>query len=211
MYSTHLKCVTAVVVGSLLARPTLVEAPIEAAEMAGDPRSYTGAGGASCTHPLFVGLEYPAGDQPISVAIGDLDGVNGPDLAVANNTSDDVSVLLNQGDGTFAAALAYDAGNGSRSVAIGDLDGVNGPDLAVAINNIHTVSVLLNQGDGTFAAAVPYFSGSHPRSVAIGDLDGVNGPDLAVANPGRFGLPGDVSVLLAPRSSPWPNGAATTT
>ncbi len=90
-------------------------------------------------------------------------------------------MLLNQGDGTFAAAVAYDAGG---AVAIGDLDGVNGPDLAVANSffGSNDVSVLLNQGDGTFAAAVAYDAGNGPRSVAIGDLDGVNGPDLAVAN-----------------------------
>ncbi|MCH8007162.1 MAG: right-handed parallel beta-helix repeat-containing protein, partial [Planctomycetes bacterium] len=46
-------------------------------------------------------VRYPARDQVFSVAIGDLDGVNGPDLAVANQSSGDVSVLLNQGDGTF--------------------------------------------------------------------------------------------------------------
>ncbi len=86
--------VGAVVVVTLLARPAVVEAPTEAAETAGGPRPYTGAAGASCTHPLFVGLKYAAGDEPLSVAIGDLDGVNGPDLAVANLFSDDVSVLL---------------------------------------------------------------------------------------------------------------------
>ena len=43
----------------------------------------------------------PADD--VSVAIGDLDGVNGPDLRVTRN----VSVLLNQGDGTFAEAVTY--------------------------------------------------------------------------------------------------------
>ncbi len=40
-------------------------------------------------------VTYGAGDQAFSVAIGDLDGVGGPDLAVANRNSDDVSVLLN--------------------------------------------------------------------------------------------------------------------
>jgi hypothetical protein len=40
------------------------------------------------------------------VAVGDLDGVNGLDLAVANFHSDDVWVLLNQGDATFAPATA---------------------------------------------------------------------------------------------------------
>ena len=39
---------------------------------------------------------YAAGDGPTSVAIGDLDGDQAPDLAVANWFSDNVSVLLNQ-------------------------------------------------------------------------------------------------------------------
>jgi hypothetical protein len=127
---------------------------------------------------------YPVGERPYSLAIGDLDGVNGFDLAVANQTSHDVTVLLNQGDGTFAAAVAYAAGDFPLSVAIGDLDGVNGTDLAVANFQSDYVSVLLNQGDGTFAAAVAYPAGVWPRSVAVGDLDGVNGPDLALAYKG---------------------------
>ncbi|MHC4716036.1 MAG: FG-GAP-like repeat-containing protein [Planctomycetota bacterium] len=131
---------------------------------------------------MFINPWYAAGTEPRSVAVGDLDGANGPDLAVANRYSDDVSVLLNQGNGTFAAAVAYTAGDGPQSAAIGDLDGVNGPDLAVANGVGDDVSVLLNQGDGTFAAAVVYAAGDGPISVAIGDLDGVNGPDLAVAN-----------------------------
>ena len=72
----------------------------------------------------------------------DLDGVNGPDLAVANFAffSEDVSVLLNNGDGTFADDVIYGAGNRPSSVAVGDLDGVNGPDLAVANSNSDDVS-----------------------------------------------------------------------
>jgi hypothetical protein len=138
---------------------------------------------------------YLAGDRPFSVAIGDLDGVNGNDLVVANEDSHDVWVLLNQGGGTFGDAVAYSAGVGPRSVAIGDLDGINGPDLAVTYVETSPagVSVLLNRGDGTFAESVAYPTGDGaPRSVAIGDLDGINGPDLAVANLGSD----DISVLL---------------
>ncbi len=105
-------------------------------------------------------VTYGAGDVPFSVAIGDLDGVIGPDLAVANNgTPDAVSVLLNQGDGTFAAHVTYGAGDSPQSVAIGDLDGDLDLDLAVANTFSDDVSVLLNQGDGTFAAVVSYTAG----------------------------------------------------
>src|SRR5262245_47441689 len=60
------------------------------------------------TLPSFITApEYLAGPFPWSVAVGDLDGDGDPDLAVANSSSGTVSVLKNQGGGTFAAALSY--------------------------------------------------------------------------------------------------------
>ncbi|MCH8150393.1 MAG: VCBS repeat-containing protein, partial [Planctomycetes bacterium] len=127
--------------------------------------------------PLFPGAIYPAGEEPRSVAIGDLDGDQLPDLAVANRDSDNVSVLRGVGDGTFAAPAHYAAGDGPTSLAIGDLDGDQVLDLVVTtIRTVPTldgnVSVLLGLGDGTFAAVVHYAVGRDPRSIAIGDLDG---------------------------------------
>jgi hypothetical protein len=129
-------------------------------------------------------VSYSAGERPVSVAIGDLDGNQVPDLAVANSDPDDstVSVLLGLGDGTFAATVNYAAARGLGSVAIGDLDGDQVPDLAVASWLSDNVSMLLGAGDGTFAAAVGYAAGTVPYCVAIGDLNGDQAPDLAVAN-----------------------------
>ena len=45
------------------------------------------------------------------------------DLAVANAGSDDVSILLGNGDGTFDAPANFAAGNGPVSVAVGEFDG----------------------------------------------------------------------------------------
>jgi hypothetical protein len=55
-----------------------------------------------------------------------------------------VSVLLNQGNGTFAAAVNYAAGSSPRSVAAADLNADGRPDLAVANSGSGNVSVLLN-------------------------------------------------------------------
>ncbi len=143
-FSRRVIIVAAFAVVSFPARSAVDQVPTAAAEIATDRMSYTGASAASCTPPLFVNPRYDAGDGPFFVAIGDLDGVNGPDLTVANRFSDDVSVLLNQGDGTFASAVAYAAGDRPLFVAIGDLDRVNGPDLAVANDFSDDVSVLLN-------------------------------------------------------------------
>ncbi len=118
--------------------------------------------GEAYTHPLFGNPEFAAGELPWSVAVGDLDGDLDLDLAVANGDSGDVSVLINNGSGTFAPQVTYAAGSTPRSVAMGDLDGDLDLDLAVANGFDNDVSVLLNNGDGTFAPQVTYGAGVAP-------------------------------------------------
>ena len=57
-------------------------------------------------------MSYGAGTVPYSVAVGDFNGDGKLDLAVANEGSNNVSVLLGNGDGTFQAAVNYGAGLG---------------------------------------------------------------------------------------------------
>jgi hypothetical protein len=143
-------------------------------------------------------IDYDAGKQPQSVAIGDLNGDGHPDLAVANPTINKVSVLLGNGDGSFQSAMSYGVSRYPHSVAIGDLNGDGYLDLAVAGGNhppddfSDNVSVLLGNGDGTFLSAVNYGAGYDSESVAIGDLNGDGYLDLAVANQWSD----NVSVLL---------------
>ncbi len=56
-------------------------------------------------------IDYAAGTRPVSIAVGDLDGDNLPDLATANEYSDDISILLGNGDGTIQDAVSYAAGD----------------------------------------------------------------------------------------------------
>ena len=135
---------------------------------------------------------YPAGDAPVAVTVGDLDGDSDLDLVTANYNSDDLSVLMNQGDGTFADDALYGAGNGPRAVSLGDLDGDGDLDLALANTSGDDVSVLLNQGDGSFVDDVIYGAGDAPDGIGLGDLDGDGDLDLVTAN--RYS--NDVSVLL---------------
>ena len=75
-------------------------------------------------------VPYAVGGNPF-LAIGDLDGADGPDLAVTKQ--DGVSVLFNIGNGTFLPPEFHVAapGHSSVAVAIADLDGITGHDLVV--------------------------------------------------------------------------------
>jgi hypothetical protein len=99
---------------------------------------------------LLPAVNYAAGIQPESVAVGDFNGDGIPDLAVAHlgtypSYSDSgVSILLGKGDGTFLPAVNYAAGSGPVSVAVGDFNCDGWPDLAVANVISNDVSILLN-------------------------------------------------------------------
>lgn len=94
---------------------------------------------------LYPGAEFAVGSGPSSVAVGDLNGDGHPDLVTANNASNDVSVLLGRGDGTFAAAQAFAVGVQPHSVAVGDLNGDGHLDLVTANSGSNDVSVLLGR------------------------------------------------------------------
>ncbi len=69
------------------------------------------AGDVPAFEPLFdARIDYGAGNGPRSVFAVDLDGDGDNDLAVANYYSDNVSVRLNNGDGTFQQPVNYGAG-----------------------------------------------------------------------------------------------------
>ena len=136
-------------------------------------------------------VNYGAGNGPPSVFCADLDGDKDLDMAVANGLSNNVSILINNGDGTFQDAVNYGAGFTPYSIFCADLDGDKDLDLAVAnAGTYNNVSILKNNGDGTFQSAVIYHSANGSYSVFCADLDGDGDLDLAVANGG-----GNVSIF----------------
>ena len=112
-----------------------------------------------------------------------------------------MSVLLGNGDGTFAARTDFDTGVSPMAIVSGDLNGDGIPDLATA-NQDSSLSVLLGIGDGTFVRVSDYKMGTMPNSLAIGDVNGDGRSDLATAAP-----PGSGSHMLPEQtgsnSSPW--------
>ncbi len=134
--------------------------------------------------PVVFGAvtNFPAGTNPISVAVDDLNGDGRDDLAVANWGSNTVSIRLGTGTGSFGTAANFPVGTNPSSVSAGDLNGDDTPDLAVANFGSNNVPILLGDGAGSFAAATNFTAGTNPVWAAVGDLNGDGNPDLAVAN-----------------------------
>ncbi|MBI5709406.1 MAG: VCBS repeat-containing protein [Candidatus Eisenbacteria bacterium] len=149
-------------------------------------------------------VTYAAGSLPSSIAAGDFNGDLITDLAVANQSSGNISILLGQGaggvgDGTFAAAVNYPCGANPYAVSVADWSQDGIADLAVVNNTSATLSTLTGRGgggvgDGTFGDPQAFAAGTSPRALAIADFDEDGAPDLAVAN---TLLSGKASVLRA--------------
>lgn len=135
---------------------------------------------------------YSVGSKPWCVTVGDFNDDSKLDLVTANGLSDNVSILLGNGDGTFAAAVNYSVGDLPASIYVGDFNGDTDLDLAVANADNNNISILLGNGNGTFAAAVNYSAGDFPQWVCGGDFNGDTDLDLAVANTNSD----SVSILL---------------
>jgi hypothetical protein len=127
-------------------------------------------------------LEFTAGQNPTSIAVGDFNGDGQLDLAVTNNGENTVSILLGNGNGTFQPAVNYTVGTSPSAVFAADFNHDGKLDLAVANQDSNTLSILLGNGDGSFKAATTYAIGTAAFSVAMADFNGDGNLDLAIAN-----------------------------
>ncbi len=122
-----------------------------------------------------------------ALAVGDLNGDGKPDLALQSNDTvgGGMSILLNNGNGTFGTPAYYPVGIGgvyaASGIAIGDLNGDKKPDVVVASSTISAV-VYLNQGGGTFA--VKGTVGSVPlnptNNVVLADINNDKKLDIVI-------------------------------
>ena len=103
----------------------------------------------------FTTQGYSAGAGANQLIVADFNGDHIPDIATVNQSSNTVSILINNGDGTFRAHLEFATGAAPVSLAAVDLNKDGKMDLVVANNQAdaaHSISILLGNGDGTFQA-----------------------------------------------------------
>ncbi len=117
---------------------------------------------------------------------------------MADFQTEQVSVLLGEGDGTFQPFKPYPTGANPSSIVAADFNGDGKLDLAVTSTPLgssagNVVSLLLGNGDGTFGTHPTLFGAGYlSYSAVVGDFNGDGAADLAVANGGS----NTVSLLL---------------
>ncbi|MBN2451966.1 MAG: VCBS repeat-containing protein, partial [Lentisphaeria bacterium] len=122
--------------------------------------------------------DYPYGAAAGHGLLGvDLDLDGDLDLVVSHMFSDLVSVLLNHGDGTFAAAVTYPGGNNPEFLATADFDEDGFPDIAVNSADSRLV-VIPGSGDGTLGTPYDVSTMARTTGVLAHDLDGDGHTDL---------------------------------
>ncbi len=163
-----------------------------------------------CSSPSFTRTDFPVGVGPTNVAVADFNNDTEDDFAVTNQISNDVSILLGDGNGGFAPQTPLTAGSGPYTVAAGKFNADSNFDLAVVNSSSNNVSIFLGNGNGTFSGPVNFFVGPNPISISVGDFNSDTKQDLAVANFGGF-FTGSVSLLLGNGSGGFTAGNSVNT
>jgi uncharacterized delta-60 repeat protein len=153
-----------------------------------------GQGDGALADPIAAAV----GDGPEALVAGHFNFGTGPgldnslDLAVADRSSQDISILLGNGDGSFRLVQTISLNGGlveAGAITTGQFNPQQDDyaDLAVVMPDVDTVAILLGTGLGQFQMAT-IAVGDTPVSVVTLRLNNDAFDDLAVANAGASSL-----------------------
>lgn len=194
------------VIAGTLAVPLLVAGSTGTAESAASDKG------------VFVtpaGSPYAVGATPSTVVTADLDNDGDLDVASSNVNGSTITVLRNNGSGSFTSA-SY-AATHPADLAVANLNGDAFPDLIATrsepncCGNTDSLLTLLGTGNAAFAAATQLTAvGSNVGPLAVGDVNGDNTPDAITTNTfvgADEQLHQQFAVHLGDGSGGWTSGA----
>ena len=137
-----------------------------------------------------------AGENPVDLAIADLDEDRLVDLAVANHETDYVTLLFGIAGGAFEhrdhSRFRVNVSPHPHAVRLHDIDSDGHAELLVDDRSPESIRLFRGRGDGTFSGATSIDVGGDPyRGMSLADVTGDGLADLITPNPDH------VAVLVA--------------
>ncbi|MBK9307641.1 MAG: VCBS repeat-containing protein [Nitrospira sp.] len=131
--------------------------------------------------PFYYFASYKVGKNPTSVTTGDFNQDSFTDLVTTNISSNTISILLGNGDGTFKDQIQVHVCQEPRALAMGDFNEDAHDDVALACSGGDEITLLLGHGNGRFEEGQRYPVHRTPIALATGDINGDGHADLVVA------------------------------
>ncbi|MBN1551996.1 VCBS repeat-containing protein, partial [bacterium] len=128
-----------------------------------------------------IGQAITVGISPEGIACGDLDQDGWLDLAVGNGVSQNISIMINTGDGEFVSKGEYTCGDGAEAVVIGNFNADALPDLAVALKRDNHYCILINEGGAVFNPPAEMTMPKGQNGLTTADFDNDGRDDIALA------------------------------
>lgn len=131
-------------------------------------------------------LTLDAGDGEWSCATADMNADGLLDVTIGSRESEELTVLLSDGDGTFTESSRIAAGGDPWMLAAGDIDRDGHADIAAANASAKSLTIAMGTGAGGLSTPVSYDLSEDeegfPLAVDLGDLDGDGDLDVVTSD-----------------------------
>jgi len=128
-------------------------------------------------------VSYTADMRVRGIGVLDADGDGDDDIVTANRTGDNMSLLLNDGSGVFAAPINFETGGDNEtSLAVADVNEDGIMDAFVGGYTSQDIAIMLGDGNGGFVFSDRTDVSGRPWMLAVGDVNGDGHVDVVSAN-----------------------------
>lgn len=130
---------------------------------------------------FYYYASYKVGKNPTTITTADFNHDSFTDLITTNISSNTLSILLGNGDGSFQEQMQVKVCQEPRALAMADFNLDTHSDVVLACSGGDEIALLVGLGNGKFEEGPHYPVHRTPVALATDDLNGDGHPDVVVA------------------------------